>query len=270
MKIAFVWYWDKASETYPNWRDGLRAAVEEIGKEHEVFWFLDKQVPNPEEHWDGLIFWDDSNSGFFALLDQYDCPKALCLTTNPQDFDNLRKLNAVYCESTPVYEEVRAQGIRAIKAFGTDTDFFKPDPSVKKNIEYFYPATFSPWKRQSEIAYLGNQLTCIGTVQPDGQYELQKCLENGVNVEEGYFPVVKIRDYYRRSKRVIIPAAHGSERTVLEAMSCDLLPSVTGNNKKAESYITEYLNSDEISPREFIIKNYSHLKYARDLLKGLQ
>lgn len=271
MRIGFVWYWDRASEIYPNWRDGLRAAIEEIAKKHEVVWFLDKNIPDPKENWDGIIFWDDSNSAFFQELDNYTCPKALCLTTDPQNFDNLRKLTAVYCESTPIYNAVRSQGIRAIKAFGTDVQFYSPDEDVKKDIEYFYPATFSPWKRQSEIAHLGEKLTCIGTVQPDGQAELQKCLENGVNVEEGYFSAEKIRDYYRRAKKVVIPAIHGSERTVLEAMACDILPEVTNpNNVRAQSYIWAYQLSQSKSPRQFIWANYSHVKYAKDILKGLQ
>lgn len=270
MRLAFIWYWDRASEIMPNWRDGLRAAIEEIAKEHEVVWFLDKQAPDPKEHWDGIIFWDDSNSAFFAQLDNYSCPKTLCLTTDPHNFDNLRKLDAVYCESDPIYNTVRAQGIRAIKAFGTDTDFFTPDSTVDKDIEYFYPATFSPWKRQADIAYLGDKLLCVGTIQPDGIEEHKACIEAGVQVEEGYFPVEAIRGYFRRSRQVIIPAVHGSERTVLEAMSCDILPDIINNNKRAESYITEFINSDFTSPRAFIVQNYSHIKYAQDIMRGFQ
>lgn len=271
MKIAFVWYWDRASEIMPNWRDGLRAAIEEIAKTNEVVWFLDKQVPDPKDSWDGVIFWDDSNSEFFYQLDNYNCPKALCLTTDPHNFDNLKKLNAVYCESTPVYNAVRSQGIRAIPAFGTDIAFFSPDDSVYKDIEYFYPATFSPWKRQSDIADLGSRLTCIGTLQPDGALELAECQKNGVKVELGYFPAEKIRDYYRRSQAVIIPAVHGSERTVLEAMACNILPQVTNlNNVKSQSFIREYHLSGCKSPREFIERNYSHKKYAKAILKGLE
>ena len=33
-KIAFIWYWDRASEIKPNWRDGLRSALEIIEKKH--------------------------------------------------------------------------------------------------------------------------------------------------------------------------------------------------------------------------------------------
>ena len=278
MNIAFVWYFDKASQVMNKWRDGLRSAMDLIAKEHKVDWYLDKD--RPKDEYDVVILWDDSNSEFFNYLDSYHAKKALCLTTNPQNFDNLKKLDVVYCESEPVYNEVRAQGIRAIRAFGTDTDFFKPR-RVKRNykehkrkeftkdIEYFYPATFSPWKRQSEIAYLKSKLLCVGTVQPDGLEEYASCIKAGVRTEIGYFPVKRIRDYYQRSKNVIIPAIHGSERTVLEALSCGIKPEVNRDNIKAYSYIKE-LEESSLSPREFVVKNYSHYKYAKDILRGLQ
>lgn len=270
MRIAFVWYFDKAEWVYPNWRDGLRAAIEEIGKTHEVDWYIGKKVPTNK--YDYLLFWDDSNSEMFDHLDV--APRrGICLTTDPHNIANLKKLDDVFCESSTVYESVRAQGAHAIKAFGTDTDFFTPDDSIEKDIEYFYPATFSPWKRQSDIAGLGDKLWCVGTVQPDGIPELDACKRNGVHLEEGYFPVEKIRDYYRRAKNVIIPAIHGSERTVLEAMSCNVWPTVTNdNNIKTKSFIEEFLEwkTDSRTPRDFVLERYSHKIYAQELLKGIK
>jgi hypothetical protein len=271
MKIALVWYFDKASWVYDNYRDGLRSAMDLIHKEHHVSWFLDKTIPKPEDGFDAIILWDDSNSEFFKEMDKFICKKAMVLTTNPHNFDNLRKLDVVFCESQVTYDETRAQGIRAIKAFGTDTDFFKPDPKVKKDILYFYPATFSPWKRQSEIAYLGENLLCVGTVQPDGLGELEACRIAGVRVEEGYYPVEHIKAYYNRTQSVIIPAVHGSERTVLECMSMNILPVITHKqeNRKAQTYIDEYRASGEKTPRAFVLKNYSHTVYADKVLKGI-
>lgn len=273
MKIAFVWYWDRASEIYPNWRDGLRAAVEYIGRKNTVVWYYDKSVPAQFDPYDFILFWDDDNSGFFSQLSKYKCKKGICLTTMPTNFDNLRKLDVVYCESQPVYEAVRSQGIRAIKAFGTDYDFFTSG-HLQKDIEYFYPATFSPWKLQRDIAYLGDKLWCVGTVQPDGIEDLQACMNNGVHVEVGYFSPEKIKEYYQRAKQVIIPAVHGSERTVLEAMSSNVWPVVTNpENKTAQSLVDEYVSqrgSGNLKPRDFILQNYTADIYAENLLRGMQ
>lgn len=268
MNICFCWYWDRAEQIYRLWRDGLRAAIEEIGKTNDVDIILGKHIP--EDKYDFILLWGDSNLELIDKIKDYKSRKGICLSTDPQNFLNLSRLNVIYCESTPVYEAVRRQGIRAIKAFGTDTDFFSPT-GEEKDQEYFYPATFSPWKRQSEIAYLKDRLLCIGTVQPDGKNELEACKKEGVRLEIGYFPAEHIRNRYRRAKKVIIPAIHGSERTVLEVMSMDILPEVTHkDNIKTYSYIQEYLDSGLKSPREFILKNYSHQKYAKYLLRGME
>ena len=265
--IAFIWYWKEASKFKNNWRDGLRAALEEIEKTRHVGWYLDEEVP-PRGYYDFLLFWGDSNCPFFDQLDKYKCKKGICLSTMPQNFDNLRKVDVVYCESQPVYEEVRRMGIRAIKAFGTDTKFYTPTETVK-DIEYFYPATFSPWKKQSLLTHLGSDLWCIGTIQPDGQGELNAVANSGAHVEVGYFPPEKIKDYYNRAKKVIIPAIHGSERTCLEAMSMNILPEVNPENKKTYSYIEEFKESGHLFPRDFVVQNYSAVKYAKDLLQGM-
>ena len=266
MSIQFIWYWDRAEKTFPLWRDGLKSALEIISKTHKLQWILGEKQPTDDS--DFLLFWGDSNCPLFDVIDNYKARKGIILTTDPQNFDNLRKLDVVYCESQPIYEAVRRQGIRAIKAFGTDTNFFKP-LDVKKDIEVFYPATFSPWKRQSAIAYLGKKLLCVGTLQPDGYKELDAVVNAGCQVEVGYFPVEKIRDYYQQAKSVMIPAIHGSERTVLESMACGIVPYVEPDNIRTHSYIDEYEKSGMKSPREFVVKYYSHKVYAENLLRGM-
>jgi hypothetical protein len=266
MKLSFVWWWGRASEIYPNWRDGLRGAIEEISKTNHVDIYPDERIPT--NTYDAILLWGDSNCPFFNILGSYNARKGMILTTDPTNFDNLRKLDVVFCESTPVYDAVRSQGIRAIKAFGTDVSFFKPSDK-KKDIDYFYPATFSPWKRQSAIAYLGKKLLCVGTIQPDGVYEWKMCKDQGVQIREGYFPAETILDFYQRTKRITIPAIHGSERTVLEAMACNILPEVNELNRRTHSYIDEYKESKCRTPREFVEKEYNHIQYAEKILKGL-
>jgi hypothetical protein len=249
---------------YDSWRDGLRSALELIGKDHKVSWFLDKTLPDPEDEFDFTLVWDDSNTQASKISGR----KGLCLTTDPHNVENLKNFDVIFAESTPVYEQCRAQGLRTIKAFGTDTDFFKPK-KIKKEYKYFYPATFSPWKLQRNIAYLGKDLLCVGTVQPDGLEDLTKCTENGVRIVNDYLPVKKILEYYQKSSNVIIPAIHGSERTVLESMSFNIKPIVNPLNIKAYSYIKE-LDESGLTPRRFVVKNYSHYEYAKNLMKGME
>jgi len=274
MKIAFLWNFGQAKEIFNNWRDGLRAALEELAKINPVDVYLAEDCERVSNKYDFLLFWSDSNDPIIDRFKEYKAKKGLILTTDPHNIEHLKNYDIIYCESDPIYQQVRAHGLRGLRAFGTDTNFYQP-LEVKKDIPYFYPATFSLWKRQSKIAYLGNKLTCIGTVQPDGEEELKVCRDNGVNIEIGYFPPEKIRDYYDRANHVIIPAIHGSERTVLEAMSMGLLPRVIGENRRTYSYLQEFfdwsMKMENLGKwtREFVLGNYSPEIYAKNLLKGI-
>lgn len=270
MKLAFIWSWDRAYEILPNWRDGLRASLETLEKDHKVAvkWFLAGEMPREEDKYDFILFWDDSNSPTFQQLDKYSARKGIILTTDPHNIENLKKLDVVFCESQPIYEAVRSHGIRAIKAFGTDTNFYKPQGSPKESM-FFYPATFSPWKRQDTLLHLGKHLICVGTVQPDGREIFQKCKDAGVQIIEGYIKPEMIRDLYDKCKYVPIPAIHGSERTCLEAMSMNILPVVNPDNKRTISYVEEYVRSGYFEPRDFILANYSERVYANNLMKGI-
>ena len=265
ISICFCWAWDRAAEIYPHWRDGLRTAIEIIGKKHNVDWILGEE---PQDKYDFILFWTDSQNPI--LQKHYSCPTGLCYgSTFPPDVNKLRDLKVIYVENSITYDLVRRDGLRAIKAFGTDTDFFSPIKR-EKCMEYFYPATFSPWKRQSKIAHLGGNLLCVGEIQPDGQQEYKACLDAGVQLRGRYTPSAEIVDYYRWCKKVIIPARYGSERTVLEAMSMDILPEVAEDNDRAMTFINEFKESKIKSPREFVIKNYSAEKYAKQLLRGIE
>ena len=59
LNIAFVWAWDRAKEIYPHWRDGLRTAVEIIGKTYNVDWILGEE---PEDKYDFILVWSDQNA----------------------------------------------------------------------------------------------------------------------------------------------------------------------------------------------------------------
>jgi len=272
MKICFLWNFNKAPEIYDNWRDGLRGAIEHIGKTHDVDIYLGEDCMDLDEGYDVLLFWTDTTDPIIAHHRGYKARKGLFLTTDPHDIENIRHFDVVFCESDPVYDAVRRAGVHAVKAFGTDTDFYKPavfdEVANIRDIEYFYPATFSPWKLQGDIAYLGDKLWCVGTVQPDGQAHHDECVKNGCHVAVGYFKAEYILELYQRTQKMIIPAVHGSERTVLEAMACDIVPEVTNPaNVRTRSYIEEYKKSG-LSPREFVVKNYSHTKYGDTIIKA--
>ena len=140
---------------------------------------------------------------------------------------------------------------------------------MNKDIKYLCVGTFSPWKRQRDIAYLGKDLYCIGTIQEDGYEDYQAVVDAGATVEAGYFPAEHIRELYRRAQRVIIPGYEGSGRTVLEAMSMGLPVEAAEDNLKCQSYLQEFRESG-LKSRDFILENYSEEVFCKQLLKGIE
>lgn len=269
MKVAIIWWFNKANWVYPNWRDGLRAAIEIIAKKHQVDWYLGTDVEIPDKY-DFILNWDNSTSGFIPQMNKLSGRKGLVLTTDlGMEIDALRNYDVIFPEARPVHNRLVAEGINSIKAFGTDTNFFKSRDSGKV-YEAFYPATFSPWKRQNIFSdkYQDKGLL-VGTIQPDGWDIFKYCVERNTPTMVGYFPVEEIRTLYDKSKKVHITGWEGSGRTVLEAMSMGLSVEVIPDNHKAMSYIEEYKSSG-LSPREFVLKNYSEEIYANQLLKGMK
>jgi len=269
MKIAFLWNFSKAKEIYPNWRDGHRAMIEELGRSNEVSTFLAEDCNKVPDEYAILLFWTDCNDPIVDKFKDYKAKKVLLLTSDNGLSEHIKSYDLVSCESKVVFDKVKTYGVKCIQAMATDTEFYRSAISTKDKIKYFYPATFSPWKLQSSIAYLGKDLLCVGTVQPDGEKELKACLDAGVTVLTGYFPAEDIRDYYNRAECVVIPAIHGSERTVLEAMSMNIHLAVNPLNEKACSYIDEYKRSPFKTTREFVTDSYNAYKFAGKLLKAI-
>jgi glycosyltransferase involved in cell wall biosynthesis len=291
MKIAIVWYFDKAKWVEPYWRDGHRAAFDILKKKHKVDFFLGTDF-ELEDKYDFILLWDSSNSEFLPKLKEYKARKGLCLTTDLGiNMENLRHFDVIFPEAEPVYQLIRNSGMRAIKAFGCDTKFYNDKETyATKYFPAFYPATFSPWKRQDLFAEaMRSDGVVLGTVQPDGVFYHKKCVDYGVRTIVGYVPAEIIRELYRMSKVVVVPAWEGSGRTVLEAMSMNIPIIVTKDNHKAASYLREAGAGELVDPvpdkiqkafwelvnkkadtRDFILKNYSEEVFAKQLLKGME
>jgi len=291
MKIAIIWYWDRAKWIEPYWRDGHRAAFELLQKKHDVDWFLGTDF-ELEDVYDFILLWDSSNSGFIPKLKDYKARKGLCLTTDLGiNIPNLHAFDVVFAEAESVCQLVRNDGIRVIKAFGVDSNFFNDDQThITKYIPAFYPATFSPWKRQDLFAEaVRDNGVCLGTIQPDGVEIYRKCLELGTRTIVGYVPAEIVRELYRMSRAVVVTAWEGSGRTILEAMAMNIPVIVTKDNHKAASYLREAKAGEIVEPdvkaiqdtywkivnkkvntRDFVLKNYSGEVFAKKLLEGIE
>ena len=284
LKIAIIHPFEKARWVFPIQHDGLKAALNLIGQKHQVDWYLESYVPDDSYDW--IIPWGVGSLTFNYSIEKYKGRKALLCAGHPDDLENIDKFETVFVESPEVYEQMKEHCKQIILAFGTDTDFFKPTEN-KKMFDAFFPATYSPWKRQRlfGLAIGSRGLTC-GYMQPDGVEDYKTCVENNTYTLVGILPTVLIAQLYNMSRTCVVPAWHGSERTVLEAMSTNIPLVVVKDNILACSLVTDVCIKVDPNPqalregfyralekkvntREYVIENYSHIIYAEKLLRVL-
>ena len=285
MRIAIVLPWGEAKHYEPLIHDGLHAALDLIGKEHQVDWYFGDD--EPEDVYDWILPWGVGSLPINFKLDNYKrARKALLCAGHPDDLANIEKFECVFVESPAVYEKMKSHCKKIVLAFGTDTSFFRPR-NLPKIIDAFYPATFSPWKRQKLFAEaVGEHGLACGTVQPDGVEHLDACKLHFTHTLAGFVPTAMVARFYNMTKVCVITSWHGSERTALEAMASNTPLVVTKDNELTCSLLTdECLKVDpeplaiwqavsdslnkKVDTRDYVIKNYSHVSYAQKILEGL-
>lgn len=282
MRIAIIHPNEKAKWSEPITWDGLHAALKIIGRKHQVDWCL--AGDEPDDSYDWIIPWGVGSEPFNNTIERYKGRKALLCAGHPQDTANFEKFEAIFVESPDMRRQILHP--KVVLAFGTDTEFFKPQEE-EKIFDVFYPASYSSWKRQDLFAQATKglkALTC-GTVQADG-IDLFKQCEQSYAIA-GPVPTAIVAKLYNMSKVVCITAWHGSERTVLEAMSTNIPLVITRDNVLACSLgngeviqvdpnpesIQEGVNRALrriVRTRDFIIKNYSQGEYSRKILEVLE
>lgn len=294
LKVAIIHPWEGAKFTEPIQWDGLHAALKIVGKKHQVDWFLAGDEPHDSYDW--VIPWGVGSIPFNNTIEKYKGRKALLCAGHPQDTANFEKFEAIFVESPAVAKQILHS--KVVLAFGTDLEFFRPaNTDDKKIFDVFLPATYSTWKRQDLFAEATKglkALTC-GVIQPDGVELFKRCQDTGGYTLAGIVPTVLVAKLYQLSRVVCITAWHGSERTTLEAMACNIPLVITKDNELACSLTTDevikvdptpdavrngiqevferyYLqrHPQQLNTRKDVIDNYSETDYARKILEVIE
>lgn len=308
MKIAFVWDWKPNYWQSYTWADGLAAALVELQKRgHEVTVYADtdQDIPNPllfiqpisllylalevRDNPDVILHWADATRPNARPLQKWGIPMALCFAGGEPMGETVHFFNHVFVESQ-VYKDIfKKNDIPCSIAFGTNTDLFKP-VEQPKTIDAIFPATFAAWKRHDLFAKAvsGMNALAVGYMYADHEKECwQICIDNGIPVLPHVSAEVLHR-LYAASKSVVITSqsSGGSQRTVLEALAMNIPCIVTDSDKfdyegviRVEPTIEAVRDAfyRAIDPhnahqntRDYILNNWSHIKYADALEKGLK
>lgn len=214
---------------------------------------------------------------------------ALCYTggkfTNYMDVPKI-----VFVESKTYVDWMKPMGINVTQAFGTNTELFKP-LKAPKVWDGFFPATGAAWKRHGLFAEALRErgLVC-GWWQPHEPECLQVCLDNNTCVLHHQMPESLVY-LYNMAKTVVVTSQDngGSQRTVLEAMACNIPVIAMSDSTMTTEYLVQsgsglivdpsaplireavdILKDKQVNTREWIMQNYSEFIYAEKVKQGIE
>lgn len=217
-------------------------------------------------------------------------PIALCysggLYTNYETIPDL-----VFVESRSYVDWMKSRGTikRVVQAFGTNTELFKP-VNQPKYWDAIFPATFASWKRHWLFgeALGARGLTC-GWWQENDTEAYEACMKYGTGTLHHQLPESLVQLYgMARTCVVTSNTFGGSQRTVLEAMACNVPVIVMSDSDKTTEYVeaagegaivepdankiravVEEWKDRKVNTREWIMQNYSETVYANKVKEGI-
>lgn len=223
------------------WNDGLRAALRLLEDQYDIH-YINVDHTHSIHACEVNLVWGGSLSPQAQYGVGLPGKKYLLFGGGPIDAEILHTYDKVFVEDTWTLDKMRRNGIHTYFAFGTNTQLFKP-MKLNKRWGAIYPAAFAKWKNHhvwveavKDKGY--TTALAVGYIQPNGhESECYEVVEQaGYDVLPHVPPDVLVR-MYNMSREVIITASDfgGCQRTVLEAMACDI------------PIATEYLNERLLS-----------------------
>lgn len=316
MKVAFVWDWYNELSYLIGWKDGLAAALQIMKSECELKIYT--QIPRikgemivPHDYFDiygysdwqsmqdqvirdnpdVVLFWADMTRPAIGELARR-FPAAICFAGGDPMLSNVHLFKKIFVENADYCERLMIADKNVEIAFGANTGLFQPK-SQPKVFDAFFPACFADWKRHGLYADAVKNMKAMacGWFQEHEPWCYEACQKNGVFTTQ-HVPSYLLVDFYNASKTVIITSADngGSQRSVLEAMACNIPVIVMNDSNKTSEYVIKAGYSElvcepdalsiqnkvldykdkVVNTRQWVIDNYSEHVYARKLLNGLK
>lgn len=261
-KILFVYDMKKGTP----WKDGLWAALNLLEKD---FAFIDRRnlsicpdlSQKPIELYDFVLGWGAFDSAVDKFMQHVTSKKGLCIagTTNPPNAE-ATDYGVLFYETDWQKQNQLLYCSFAVKAFGVNTDIFKPIQQ-EKIWDYIGVGSLSTWKRWECVADKPGTKLVIGHYQMENEGESGEyarwLVANDVMVSNEVEPEI-LAKLYNASKVCYMPSnmEGGGERAVWEAKACGIPVEVESDNPKLQELVDAPVRD--------------HYYYYFQLLKGIE
>lgn len=296
-RLAFVWQGISEPKILEGWKDGLWQAIEYL----RSFYNVEYHEPDDDlSDFDYILYWEapctvnGKNSSKYMNVCNSKGKKILLFAGGPLEKEWVKSFDLVVVEADINVEDCKRQGIRHAKAFGINTDIFKPR-DVSKDFLAVHHGACAGWKRQHLGAEaLGDRFLVVGNYQTTDPYTFDRSKELGATVIGDKLLPEECAKQVSRAKILLQTSEFwgGGQRATLEGMSAGLCPVVMEDSPKNKEFIEgsglgyvvrpepndikELCNNiiwsdeDAISARNYVIRNWSGEKYGKDLLEAIK
>lgn len=299
MKTKLILAWDFSVNPVElhTWQDGLNAALGVMQEKYDYEIYVVAEDKQDAMHRkireigpDVILSWGSLDRPSFAGMREHGVPTALCFAGGTTKDPNVSSFDIVFVESETYEKAFKKDNINVKRAFGTNSRLFVPI-DVNKNFLGFYPAAFALWKRHELFApAVGKGGLACGKFIEQEHVCIEVCVKNGVTILP-QVPYAVVPYLFNQSKFAVITASSigGSQRAVLEAMSCNTIPIVMSDSEKCAEYVKDSGFGVIVEPtveaikealsktykfdndgRSYILSKYSADIYAKQLHEGIQ
>jgi hypothetical protein len=163
-------------------------------------------------------------------------PVSFQFAGGPHEGNELALFDLIFTQNLSDKLKFDELGKRTIQVFGVDKQFWSSNTLQEKLFEVIYPASFCSHKRNEVVSELYEQ-DAVLVGKWDDMRIVDECKSFGSLVLP-YTPHETLRELYRASKKCVIPAIAGSQRTLVEAQSCGLeIELISDDNYKCKEIL---------------------------------
>lgn len=287
-KVSFIW--QGITERKDHWQDGLWAAMKLLEKDFEVIY----QEPWEDIKGDVALYWEApityqsrENSKHYQKVQNSDVRKALLFAGGEIKREWVFGFDLLFVESQINEDECERMGIPYKRAFGVNTDLFKP-LKTKKKYDAIHHGTFASWKRQWLLAEAFKEKgLLVGRKQESDTKPFLESEKHGAKIieEVSYKEVNKLLN---ESKCLVQTSDYwgGGQRATLEAMACGLPVMCMSDSPKNREFIEEsncgvvvdpdpnkireaFKNLEVKNPRDYVMSKWTPKHYADSIREWL-
>lgn len=296
MKLAFLLDWEMhEGSQLATAEDGMWEAIRLISLEWEVkVYVLGKTGVFPHKYYpiyteptseemakrivddapDAILVWGDFTRPTIPHLIASGIPVALAFTGGI-GLGTPPNVKLFFVESASYYAWMKSRGLNVMTAFGVNDRLFKPIKQPKI-FDAIFPATFADWKRHGIFANAvkGLRSFCFGYMYHDHEVH---CWQYPQSKDVMIAPHLshEATAYVMNAAKCVVVTSNthgGSQRTVLEAMACDIPVIVMSDSDKTTEYVLESGAGVIVEPDEnkirAVIDNLPELKSGREYIES--